>query len=59
MKDTKEIDCLKEAIKEQHLDINYYVEEARSIVRELESEGPIHRDYVYEKIKHLKELEDY
>lgn len=56
-KDTKDIGNLRTAIKEQHLDIQYFIDLAESIARELRKEHP-HRSYVYEKINALKGLEE-
>lgn len=58
MKDTKNIQDIKKAIKAQGLNVEYYVCMAKSIVRELEKEQS-DRGYVYDKLNKLKELEKF
>jgi hypothetical protein len=58
VKNTKNIECLKLAIKAQDLDVEYYINEARSLIRELRS-SRADRHYCYEKIRHLNDLMEY
>jgi len=54
---TEDIVYLDEAIKKQGLDVNYWINAALSIARELK-QGEASRSYIYEKIRHLEELHD-
>ena len=58
IKNTKQITDLKEAIKAQDLNVGYYIGQAQGIISELKKDVS-HRDYIYEKIRNLKELEEF
>lgn len=58
LKNTKDIENFREAIKAQDLNIDYFIETAESIARELRKDHP-HRSYVYEKINVLAKLKEY